>query len=182
VKSPLLTRRRNSENHLLLEREANFVTFPESPIRVRCQHRYHGGGPHPGHSAGRGSPQLQLVLESNDLTLIVCIGPQRYWAEKGIPFNIGDRISVRGSKAQGDDGTIYILAQKADSDRRGSHKGAPLIRGSGHPPGAGFPGSAPEFRKTPSAPGSGSATLPVWAGPRPSRPGSSYSCSCVREQ
>lgn len=63
---------------------------------------------------GEDRPNVQLVLESNDLTLIVCIGPQRYWAEKGVPFNIGDQISVRGSKAQGDDGTIYILAQKIE--------------------------------------------------------------------
>jgi hypothetical protein len=64
---------------------------------------------------GNDRPDVQLELESNGGTIFVCIGPQRYWAEKGIPFRAGDEISVRGSKAQDSDGAIYLLAQKITS-------------------------------------------------------------------
>ena len=61
---------------------------------------------------GDDRPNVQLELKDNGVTLIICIGPQHFWTEKGFPFNQGDEVVVRGSKAQGDDGTIYILAQK----------------------------------------------------------------------
>lgn len=54
----------------------------------------------------------QLELESNGVSAIVVLGPQSYWAEKGIPLKAGDYIMVRGSKAQGKDGAVYILAEK----------------------------------------------------------------------
>ena len=61
---------------------------------------------------GEDRPNVQLVLENNGVTSVICIGPQRYWAENPLPFKTGDAITVRGSKAQGRDGVIYIMAQK----------------------------------------------------------------------
>ena len=57
-------------------------------------------------------PNVQLEVESSAGRIVICIGPQRYWAEKNMSFQIGDEISVRGSKAQGSEGVIYIMAQK----------------------------------------------------------------------
>lgn len=54
----------------------------------------------------------QLELESNGIRTVVILGPQRYWAENGIALKAGDDVTVRGSKAQGADGVVYILAQK----------------------------------------------------------------------
>jgi len=54
----------------------------------------------------------QFELESGGVSAIVVLGPQRYWAEKGISLKAGDYVTVRGSKAQGKDGIVYILAQK----------------------------------------------------------------------
>jgi len=54
----------------------------------------------------------QFELDSNGTRAIVVLGPQRYWAENGIALKIGDSITVTGSKAQGKDGNVYVLAQK----------------------------------------------------------------------
>ncbi|MEI7816635.1 MAG: hypothetical protein WCI45_05515 [Desulfuromonadales bacterium] len=54
----------------------------------------------------------QLEVESNGSNVKVILGPQRFWAEKGITLKTGDSVTVRGSKAQGTDGIVYILAQK----------------------------------------------------------------------
>ena len=57
-------------------------------------------------------PNVQIEFESNGVRMIICIGPQRYWAENAFPFKADDEITVRGSKAQGSDGIIYLMAQK----------------------------------------------------------------------
>ena len=64
-------------------------------------------------------PNVQLELVSHGASLIICIGPQRYWAEKGLPFVVGDEITVRGSKAQGSDGIIYLMAQHITDTTKG---------------------------------------------------------------
>ena len=38
--------------------------------------------------------------------------PATLLAEQGMPLKKGDKVAARGSKAQGQDGVIYILAQK----------------------------------------------------------------------
>lgn len=61
---------------------------------------------------GDDHPGVHLKVESNDASLVICIGPQSYWDETGMPFHPGDEITVRGSMAQGSDGIIYVMAQK----------------------------------------------------------------------
>lgn len=54
----------------------------------------------------------QMELDSGGARAVVMLGPHRYWAEHGIALKPGDDVTVRGSKAQGKDGVVYILAQK----------------------------------------------------------------------
>lgn len=60
----------------------------------------------------------QLELESGGVRIVVVLGPQRYWADNGIDLRVGDNVTVRGSKAQGKDGVVYILAQKITDTTR----------------------------------------------------------------
>ena len=55
---------------------------------------------------------LQLEIEEDGVRMIVVLGPQRYWLDQAVPLTVGGHIMVRGSKAQGQDGVIYILAQE----------------------------------------------------------------------
>jgi hypothetical protein len=78
-----------------------------------------------------------LEMESNGTRSVVVLGPQRYWAEKGTPLKAGDSITVRGSKAQGKDGIVYILAQKINDTTQNTsvslrnESGRPVWSGSG---------------------------------------------------
>jgi hypothetical protein len=54
----------------------------------------------------------QLEIDGNGSRTTVILGPSRYWAENGIALKVGDDVTVRGSKAQGQDGVVYIMAQK----------------------------------------------------------------------
>lgn len=60
-----------------------------------------------------GEKQNVIVeIKSGNQTLYVSVGPGSYWEKKGIAINVNDDLSVKGSKAQGQDGKSYILAQK----------------------------------------------------------------------
>lgn len=61
---------------------------------------------------GTEHPNAQIELENNGARAVVVLGPQSYWAENGIAVKAGDDVTVRGSKAQGKDGVVYVLAQK----------------------------------------------------------------------
>ncbi len=85
----------------------------------------------------------QLELESGGTRTVVILGPQRYWAEHGIALKPGDSLTVRGSKAQGADGVVYILAQKiTDTSQQTAvtlrnESGRPAWAGGGMGSGAG---------------------------------------------
>jgi hypothetical protein len=53
-----------------------------------------------------------VEIKSGSQTFNVAVGPGSYWEKKGIAINLNDDISVKGSKAQGQDGKSYVLAQK----------------------------------------------------------------------
>ncbi|MDD2898698.1 MAG: DNA-binding protein [Desulfuromonadaceae bacterium] len=85
----------------------------------------------------------QFEMESGTVRAVVVLGPYRYWAERGIALKVGDDVTVRGSKAQGTDGTVYLLAQKitditqkTDISLR-SESGRPAWAGGGMGSGAG---------------------------------------------
>jgi len=87
--------------------------------------------------AGADRHNLQLEIEGGGARMIICLGPQRYWIEQGMTLKEGDKVEVRGSKAQGQDGAIYVLAQKITEIGQG---GVVVLRDeSGHPNWAGGP-------------------------------------------
>lgn len=87
--------------------------------------------------AGDERHNAQLDMESSGVRVVVVLGPQRYWAEKGITLKVGDDITIRGSKAQGTDGVVYILAQKITDTTQNTtvslrnESGRPVWAGSG---------------------------------------------------
>jgi hypothetical protein len=87
--------------------------------------------------SGDNQRNAQFELESSGVRVLVLLGPQGYWAEKGIPLKVGDNVSVRGSKAQGKDGIVYILAQKISDISQNStislrnDSGRPVWAGNG---------------------------------------------------
>jgi hypothetical protein len=51
---------------------------------------------------------------------MVVLGPRRYLAEQGVELKEGDEVRVRGSKAQGRDGILYILAREVTETGKGA--------------------------------------------------------------
>lgn len=85
--------------------------------------------------SGVDRPNLQLEIDDSGTRMMVFLGPQRYWLAQGVPLRVGDKVQVRGSKAQGQDGVIYILAQEITEISQGL---AVILRdASGHPNWAG---------------------------------------------
>lgn len=62
---------------------------------------------------------IQLEIEGGKSRMVIFLGPQRYWVEQGLSLQTGDEVVVRGSKAQGQDGVIYILAQEITETSQG---------------------------------------------------------------
>lgn len=58
------------------------------------------------------TPQVQLDIDTGKRVVVVYLGPRGYWNKHGIPLTVGDLVTVRGSKAQGGNGVVYVLAQK----------------------------------------------------------------------
>lgn len=56
--------------------------------------------------------QIIIDLKSGNEVLSISAGPASYWEKRGIAINLNDDLTVKGSKAQGQDGKSYILAQK----------------------------------------------------------------------
>jgi hypothetical protein len=48
------------------------------------------------------------------------VGPVAFWDKKGIPVHINDAISAKGSKAQGQDGKVYLITQKMTNRTTGA--------------------------------------------------------------
>lgn len=85
--------------------------------------------------SGVDRPNLQLEIDDGGTRMMVFLGPKRYWVDQGVPLTVGDTVVVRGSKAQGQDGVIYILAQEITETSQGL---AVILRdASGHPNWAG---------------------------------------------
>ncbi|NTV15070.1 MAG: DNA-binding protein [Desulfobulbaceae bacterium] len=89
------------------------------------------------HLAGP-QPQAQVEIVAAEGPVMVVFGPRSYWDEHGLVLEIGDRLTVRGSKAQGRDGVIYLLAQWLSEESRGqeltlrSESGKPAWAGAGN--------------------------------------------------
>ena len=99
--------------------------------------------------ANQDQRHVQFELESAGTRIMVILGPARYWADNGIDLRVGDSVSVRGSKAQGKDGVVYLLAQKISDTTRNSEislrneNGRPVWAGGGMGRGAAGNASRP---------------------------------------
>lgn len=60
---------------------------------------------------GGGKDPALAVVQTAAETVTLVLGPRDFWQEKGIPLKPGDSVSVRGSKAQGQDGVVYLMVQ-----------------------------------------------------------------------
>ncbi len=59
---------------------------------------------------GETGPAL-AVIKTDLETVTLVLGPRDFWQEKGIPLSTGDSVYVRGSKAQGRDGVVYLMVE-----------------------------------------------------------------------
>ncbi|OHB33445.1 MAG: hypothetical protein A2X84_08420 [Desulfuromonadaceae bacterium GWC2_58_13] len=55
-------------------------------------------------------PALAVVKTETE-TVSLVLGPRDFWQEQGLSLSPGDPVSVRGSKAQGQDGVVYLMVQ-----------------------------------------------------------------------
>lgn len=63
-----------------------------------------------------GGPVLIELRTSSGAVLLVA-GPRWFWSENGIPVQVGDELTARGSLTEGKDGRRYLLAQKLTNHR-----------------------------------------------------------------
>jgi hypothetical protein len=81
--------------------------------------------------------QYVIEVKSGTESVTVSVGPGAFWEKKGIPIQLNDEISAKGSKAQGQDGKSYLLTQKLMNRTTGgqlelrSEKGEPVWSGHG---------------------------------------------------
>lgn len=86
--------------------------------------------PHPGEKEN-----TIVEIKSGNESLNICLGPGSFWEKKGIAINVNDDLSVKGSKAQGQDGKSYVLARKLVNKSTGAQvdlrndKGEPVWSG-----------------------------------------------------
>ncbi len=79
-----------------------------------------------------------IEISSGKEKLYVYVGPAEFWEKKGIPVRLNDEVSVKGSKAQGKDGKVYLLTQKLTNRTTGTRldlrndKGEPAWSGREH--------------------------------------------------
>lgn len=60
---------------------------------------------------GANSDPLTMELTVGGNRLIVVLGPRWYLQDDDLNWKVGSSVSVRGSRAQGKDGRIYLIAQ-----------------------------------------------------------------------
>lgn len=51
-------------------------------------------------------------IKNGNESINIFIGPGSFWEKKEIPVRLNDEITAKGSKAQGQDGELYLLTQK----------------------------------------------------------------------
>lgn len=51
-------------------------------------------------------------IKTSAESINICVGPGSFWEKKEIPVRLNDEITAKGSKAQGQDGKLYLLTQK----------------------------------------------------------------------
>jgi hypothetical protein len=62
---------------------------------------------------------VTIDAKSGSDTLHLCVGPDSFWNKSGIQVHLNDEITVKGSRAQGKDGKMYLLVQKLENRTTG---------------------------------------------------------------
>lgn len=93
-------------------------------------------------SAPHSGEKENIIIEvrSGNQILNIFVGPGSYWEKKGIAINVNEDLSVKGSKAQGQDGKTYVLAQKLVNKTTGAQ--VELRNDKGEPTWSGRDGSS----------------------------------------
>ncbi len=61
-----------------------------------------------------------IEISSGKERVQVYVGPAAFWENKGIPLRLNDELSVKGSKAQGRDGKVYLLTRSLTNRTTGA--------------------------------------------------------------
>lgn len=64
--------------------------------------------------------QVIIEIKNGSDIVNVSVGPDSFWGANGIPVNLDDDLSAKGSLAQGKDGKTYLMAQKLTNRTTGS--------------------------------------------------------------
>ncbi|HJV37101.1 DNA-binding protein [Geomonas sp.] len=80
--------------------------------------------------AGEGD-QVIIELRSGADSVNLSVGPRNFWEKKGIAVQVGDEVTAKGAKAQGQDGKQYLMTQKLVNRTTGSQ--AELRTAKGEP-------------------------------------------------
>jgi len=78
---------------------------------------------------GKGPALAVIRTETETISLV--LGPRESWREQGIPLHPGDEVNVRGSKALGQDGVVYLMVQSISKPE--SHQESTLRTRTGRP-------------------------------------------------
>lgn len=74
-------------------------------------------------------------IKNGNESINICLGPGSFWEKKEMPVRLNDEITAKGSKAQGQDGKLYLLTQKLVNKTSGTQlelrndKGEPVWSG-----------------------------------------------------
>ncbi len=87
--------------------------------------------------ASKGSGPVVIVLRQGADVFHAIAAPPWFWSDRGIAIKPNDEIAVVGAKAQGRDGTMYVISSKisnlttGDSVLLRNETGRPVWRGRG---------------------------------------------------
>lgn len=70
-----------------------------------------------------------FTITNNDGATYISLGPSSFWEKRGSPIRLNDEITAKGSKAQGQDGKLYLLTQKLVNQTSGAELELRNVRG-----------------------------------------------------
>lgn len=82
---------------------------------------------------GTQGPALAKMQTATE-TLTLVLGPKDDWRENGIPLQVGDTLSAEGSKAQGEDGLIYLMVQNLKNTKTNTANNTTQLRNAAGTP------------------------------------------------
>ena len=87
--------------------------------------------------AGDGGGPVIIAISQGDGTIHAVAAPKWFWSDRGISVRPDDELQVKGAKAQGKDGEMYIISREISNLSNGEgvilrdDAGRPAWRGGG---------------------------------------------------